>query len=186
MRKVHYSYLVSVDGFIEGPDGSFEWAMPDPEVHRHFNEMESRFDTHLFGRRMWELMSAYWPDAADDPDASPEQIGYAVEWNKGAHIVFSTTLSEVAHGATLATTSPAEVIAGLKESPGGDISVGGAGLAQSLFAENLIDEVNLYICPIIVGGGKKMFAPLKHPINLCFVGSEQFASGITLVRYERA
>lgn len=186
MRKVHYSYLVSVDGFIEGPDGSFEWGEPDPEVHRHFNEMEARFDTHLFGRRMWELMSGYWPTAADDPDATPEQVGYAVEWNTGEHIVFSTTLTQVSGGATLATDSPADVVRELKNRPGKDISVGGAGLAQSLFAENLIDEVNLYICPIIVGGGKPMFAPLAHSVPLRLVGSDVFASGIALLRYEKA
>jgi dihydrofolate reductase len=151
--------------------------------HQHFNEMESRFDTHLFGRRMWELMSAYWPTAANGPAATPVEVGYAVKWNRAEHFVFSRTLSSVEYGATLASGTPADVVAELKSKPGKDISVGGADLAQSLFADDLIDEVNLYVVPTIVGGGKRMFAQLKRTLNFRLTGVERFESGVALIQY---
>jgi dihydrofolate reductase len=185
MRKVIYGYLVSVDGYVTGPDGSFDWAEPDPEVHKHFNDLEATFDTHLYGRNMWEVMSSFWPDAVNDADATAVEKEYAEAWNRVEHIVFSTTLPGVGHGATLATGSPADLVRKLKALPGKDISVGGATLANSLLAEGLVDEVHLYICPFIIGGGKAMFSSLDHTIGLRLVDSHVFASGIVHLRYER-
>jgi dihydrofolate reductase len=186
MRKVIYAYLVSVDGYVAGPDGSFDWGEPDPEVHQAFNDMERTLDTHLYGRNVWEVMTPYWPEAVDDPDAPPVERDYADAWNAVEHIVFSTTLTEVGYGATLATESPAEVITRLKSQPGKNINVAGATLAGSVLAQGLVDEVNLFICPVIVGGGKSMFPSVDHLIGLTLAGSRVFDSGVVHLRYERA
>ncbi|PRY68480.1 dihydrofolate reductase [Glaciihabitans tibetensis] len=185
MRKVIYAYLVSVDGYVTGPDGSFDWAEPDPEVHQHFNDLEATLDTHFYGRNMWEVMSSFWPDAGNNPDAPAVEVEYAEAWNRVEHIVFSSTLTEVGHGATLATGSPASIIAELKARPGKNIDVGGATLANSLLAEGLVDEVMLYICPFLIGGGKTMFSPLDHTVGLRLVNSRVFDSGIVHLHYER-
>jgi dihydrofolate reductase len=156
MRKVIYAYLVSVDGYVAGPDGSFDWGEPDPEVHQAFNDMERTLDTHLYGRNVWEVMTPYWPEAVDDPDAPPVERDYADAWNAVEHIVFSTTLTA------------------------------GATLAGSVLAQGLVDEVNLFICPVIVGGGKSMFPSVDHLIGLTLAGSRVFDSGVVHLRYERA
>jgi dihydrofolate reductase len=186
MRKVIYAYLVSVDGYVAGPDGSFDWGDPDPEVHQAFNDMERTLDTHLYGRNLWEVMTPYWPEAAGDPDASAVELDYAEAWNAVDTVVFSTTLTEVGYGATLATESPAEVIARLKSQPGKNINVGGATLAGEVLAAGLVDEVHLFICPVIVGGGKRMFSPVDHLVGLKLAGSRVFDSGVVHLRYDKA
>jgi dihydrofolate reductase len=186
MRKVIYAYLVSVDGYVAGPDGTFDWGEPDAEVHQAFNDMERTLDTHLYGRKMWEVMTPYWPEAGDNPDAPAVELDYAEAWNAVNHVVFSTTLTEVGHGATLATESPVEVITRLKSQPGKDINVAGATLAGSVLAAGLVDEVHVFICPIIIGGGLSMFSPLDHTVGLRLVDTRVFESGVVHLRYSTA
>jgi dihydrofolate reductase len=95
MRKIIYSMSVSLDGFIEDRNGKLDWSIPNEELHKHFNNLEASFYTHLYGRRMYEIMAAYWPTADENPAAPAYEIEYARIWKSMDKIVFSKTLAEV-------------------------------------------------------------------------------------------
>jgi dihydrofolate reductase len=88
MRKVIYAMSVSLDGFIEAVNEDLSWSVPDEELHQHFNDLESMIDTHLYGRRLYEIMAAYWPTADENPSAPKVEIEYAHIWKNKPKIVF--------------------------------------------------------------------------------------------------
>ncbi len=186
MSKVIYGFTVSLDGFIEDAHGSLDWSGPDESLHRHFNERERSAAGVLYGRRLYELMSAFWPTADQDP-AAPEYIKeYARIWQSEPKLVFSRTLQSVSHNARLVRDNVAGEVARLKARPGGDLLVGGAGLAASLMQLGLIDEYWLYVRPIILGGGKPMFGPLPQLLALTLLETRTFAGGVVMLRYEQS
>jgi dihydrofolate reductase len=182
MGKLIYAFNVSLDGFIEGPDGKFDWAVPDPEVHRHFNELEKQIGTHLYGRRMWETMKV-WQTLDQQPDAAPEEVEFARAWREAENLVFSRTLTSVDGNARLVRDDPVKMVAELKAQSGKDIDVGGAGLASIFIKAGLVDEYRLYFYPVLVGSGKQMFQGIEAPIRLKYLDTHPFVSGVTLVRY---
>jgi dihydrofolate reductase len=176
---------VSLDGFIEAKDGDLSWTDPDEELHRYFNERESAIDLHLYGRRMYETMAAGWSTLEEDPSAEQYMKEYARLWKSMPKIVFSTTLKQVGWNARLVRGNIAKEVNKLKEQPGGDISVSGAGLAASFMQLGLIDEFWLYVRPVILGGGKPMFGSLGDKIALQLVETRRFGQGVILLRYQR-
>jgi dihydrofolate reductase len=186
MRKVTYGMSVSLDGFIEAPDGDLSWSFPDEELHQHFNDREAMIDTYLYGRRLYENMAAFWPTADGNPTAPQVEIEYARIWKSKPKIVFSKTLDHVGWNSRLVKGNIAEEVKQLKEQPGKEMSVGGAGLASSFMQLGLIDEYWLYVQPVILGGGKPMFGRLDEEINLQLVETRRFGSGVVLLRYQRA
>jgi dihydrofolate reductase len=186
MRKVIYAMSVSLDGFIEAADGDLSWSYPDEELHRHFNEREARIGTYLYGRRLYENMTAFWPTADENPDAPPQEIEYARIWKRKPKVVFSKTLTQVGWNSRLVNGNIAEVVNELKSQPGDDLSVGGAGLAASFMSLGLIDEYELYLHPVVLGSGKPMFPPVEDRINLKLVETRAFGSGVVLLRYRKA
>lgn len=181
MRKVIYGFTVSIDGFIEGPGNDFEWSVPSPELHQHFNDFERQnIDTHLYGRVMWEQMSAFWP-TADEPSEAKEVREYAGIWAAAEHVVFSKTLDDV-EGARLVKGDAATEVARLKALPGKGLSIGGAMFGSSMLRAGLVDEVHMYVAPVLLGGGKPMFQDIKHPLRLELLGAERVAE-VTLLRY---
>ncbi|MFF2885797.1 dihydrofolate reductase family protein [Paenibacillus sp. NPDC057967] len=184
-RAIIYALSVSLDGYIEGPDGDIGWSMPDGELHEHFNQQEKDIDIHLYGRGLYENMSGYWPSARDNPKASKEELAYARLWLDMRKVVFSRTLKEVDWNATLASEDIAEEVARLKEEPGKNLSVGGPGLAASFMELDLIDEIHLYVFPVILGGGKRMFPVLAAPKKLQLTDTQVFCSGVVRLRYTR-
>jgi dihydrofolate reductase len=185
MRKVIFDMSVSLDGFIEDTRGDFSFADPDTELHQHFNDRESAVDTHLYGRRMYELMTAFWPTADQDPSQPPVVLEYARIWKSKKKFVFSQTLTEAGWGFQLIRGNVAEEIRKLKAQPGLGMSVGGPNLASSLMRFGLIDEFGLYIHPVIVGGGKPFFSELADKINLKLVETQTFGSGVVMLRYAK-
>jgi dihydrofolate reductase len=183
MRRLIYSMLTSLDLFVEGPDGAFEWATPDAALHRHFNALTAATTTHLYGRRMWETMSGYWPTAGSDPDGAPETYEFAKVWNAGEHIVFSRTLGSVEHGARLVRENAVEEVRRLKSGEGGGMDVGGPGLAWPLIEAGLVDEIHAYVNPVAVGGGKRLLAGLDGQIDLTLLGVQTFSGGVVQLRY---
>ncbi len=183
MRKLIYSMLTSLDLYVEGPDGQFEWATPDAELHKHFNAHAATITTHLYGRRMWETLSAYWPTAGSESGASPEARAYARYWNAGEHIVFSRNLLSVDHGARLVRDNAVQEVIALKSGEGSDMDVGGPGLASTMLEGGLVDEIHVYINPVAVGGGKAFFAGLNKRLDLTLLGVQTFASGVVQLRY---
>jgi dihydrofolate reductase len=185
MRTVFFGMHVSLDGYIEGPNGDLSWTAPDLELHQYFNDLERRVDLSLYGRRLYENMANYWPAAAQDPSAAPVEVDYAKIWCAQPRIVFSTTLQEAAWAERIVRENVAEEVHRLKEQPGGLISVGGAGLAASLSQMGLIDEYWLYIHPVLLGSGKPMFGPLTEKIDLELVETQRIGERVLMLRYKK-
>jgi dihydrofolate reductase len=186
MRKTMYAMSVSLDGFIEATDGDLNWTNPDEELHKHFNDQESAIDTVLYGRRMYENMAAYWP-TIDDNASEPKHVReYARIWKNRPKVVFSKTLAHVAWNSRLVSGNITEEVNKLKEQPGKYMSVSGSGIASTFMQLGLIDEYRLYLRPVILGGGKPMFRPLRDMVNLQLVETRTFGSGVVLLRYQRA
>jgi dihydrofolate reductase len=185
-RSLIFSMQMSLDGYIAGPKGELDWHRVDEELHRHFNEQERRTDVALYGRRLYELMAAYWPSADEDATEPAFQREYAEIWRALPKVVFSRTLERVEWNARLVRDDAAAEVARLKEEGDGVLSVGGATLASSLIGAGLVDECWVYVTPAIVGGGTPMFAPGLPRSDWRLVETQPFGSGVTLLRYQRA
>lgn len=186
MRKVIYSMLPSLDGYIAGPNDEIDWSQPDEELHSFINKEQDEVDTHLYGRRTYEMMAEFWPTADEAPDV-PEHIAeYARIWRGLQKVVFSRTLDSVGPNARLISDNIAEEVAKLKAQPGKDMGLGGAGLAASFIQLGLIDEYRLYVHPVVLGEGKPMFRTSGDPLNLSLVETRTFDSGVVYLRYQNA
>ena len=184
MRKVIYSMGVSLDGFIAGPNGEIDWSAPDEELHRFHNQQARETGAHLCGRRLYEEM-AYWETADQKPSAPAHELEFARLWKDTPKIVFSRTLEEVEGNARLVRDGVAEEVAKLKEQPGKDLAIGGAGLASTFMKLGLIDEYRLFVSPVELGGGTPYFPVLDERINLELVETQTFCSRVFYVRYRR-
>ncbi len=183
MRKLIYSMGVSVDGFIAAPGGDIGWSRPDEELHRFHNEQARATGAQLYGRNLYEVMR-FWETAADDPSASEPVLEFASIWKATPRLVFSRTLERVEGGAELARDGLAETVARLKAEPGGDLAVGGAGLAASCIELGLVDEYRLFVYPVVLGAGTPFFPPLDTRIQLRLLETRTFASEVVYSRYE--
>src|SRR5580700_2151269 len=159
MARLIYSVIMSLDGYIADADGNFEWAAPDEEVHAFVNELERPVGTYLYGRRMYETM-VYWENDDDRPQVYQD---YAEIWRAAEKIVYSRTLQTVSSGRTrIEREFDAAAIRRLKESSRSDIAIGGAELAGRAIAEGLVDECQLFLAPVLVGGGKRALPAGVH------------------------
>lgn len=183
MSTVVYSMQASLDGYVEGPDRELDWAVPDAELHTFINEQERGSGAYLYGRRLYELMATYWPTAADDPAAPAYVADFAGIWNATPKIVFSKTLERVEWNSRLVRGDAVAEVARLKQEPGGDLAVGGATLAASLLRAGLIDEVRMFVYPIVLGAGMPFFPPLDRRIALELVDTRRFGSGVEYLAY---
>jgi dihydrofolate reductase len=184
MRKLIYSMGVSLDGFIAGPDGEIDWSAPDEELHRFHNQQTRELGAHLCGRRLYEEMT-YWETADENPSATDYELEFARIWKDMPKIVFSKTLEKVEGNARLVRDGVAEEVAKLKQQPGKDLAVGGAGLASAFMKLGLIDEYRLFVSPVVLGGGTPYFQALDERINLELVETQTFGSRVVYVRYRR-
>ena len=185
MRRLIYSMGVSLDGFIAGPDGEIDWSAPEEELHRFHNEQMREIGVHLCGRRLYETM-VYWETADQDPSAPEHMLEFARIWKALPKIVLSRTLEHVEGNARLLRDGVAEAVSRLKEQPGGDLAVGGAGLASTCMRLGLIDEYRLFLSPVVLGGGTPYFPALDERIDLELVETRTFGSRVVYVRYRRA
>jgi dihydrofolate reductase len=184
MRKLIYSMGVSLDGFIAGPNGEIDWSAPDEERHRFHNRQTRELGAHLLGRRLYEVM-VYWETADQNPSAAEYELEFARIWKDLPKIVFSKTLETVEGNARLVRDGVAEEVAKLKEQPGKDLAVGGAGLASALIGLGLVDEYRLFVSPVVLGGGTPYFPALEERINLELVETQTFGSRVVYARYRR-
>jgi dihydrofolate reductase len=185
MRKVIYSMSPSLDGYIAGPGGEIDWSAPDEELHRFHNDQTRELDAHFCGRRLYEEMR-YWDTAGEDPSLGEIEHEFAGIWRRLPKIVFSTTLATVEGNARLATGGVAEEVARLKEQPGKNLGVGGAGLASTFMELGLVDEFRLFLNPVLLGGGTPYFPALANRIVLELVETRTFGSRVEYLRYRRA
>ena len=170
-----YSAICSLDGYIEDRDGKFDWARPSEEVHAFVNEQERPIRTYLYGRGMYETM-VYW-ETVDDPD--PISRDYAEIWRAADKVVFSSTLNEIRSERTRIERrfDPGAL-------PSGDAGIGGPGLAEAAFAAGVVDEIHLYVVPVIVGGGKRAL-PADVRLDLTLVDEHRFENGTVHLHYAR-
>ncbi len=183
MRKLIYSMTVSLDGYIAGPDGASDWSVPDKELFGFHTRQVREIGVHLCGRRLYETM-VYWETAEESPLAA-DQVEFARIWKALPKVVFSTTLQSVVGNTRLATGGVGEEVSRLKEQPGKDIAVGGAGLARACMELGLIDEWRLFVSPVLLGGGTPYFPTLDERINLELVETRRFGSRVVYLRYRR-
>jgi dihydrofolate reductase len=182
MGKVIYSMGVSLDGFIAGPRGEIS-VVPDEELHRFHNEHARGLGVHVYGRRLYEVMSAWDTYEEENPSAPEHELEFARIWKDTPKVVFSRTLEGVDGNATLAKGDVAETVAELKEEVQGDIGIGGADLAASFMKLDLIDEYQPVIHPVVAGGGTPFFPPLDARMELKLEETRTFGSGAVYLRY---
>ncbi|GAA4316596.1 dihydrofolate reductase family protein [Streptomyces venetus] len=186
MRSVTYSMGVSLDGYIVGPDGGFDWTVPDEEVFRFWIDDIRQVGVHLMGRRLYETM-LYWETADEDPSLDDSGHEWAALWNPLPKVVFSTTLSEVQGNARLVSGGLVEEIERLRAEPGeGEIAIGGATLAAEAAASDLIDEYRVMVHPVLVGGGIPFFPQHERRVDLDLVETRTFGSKVVYLRYRVA
>ncbi len=183
MRKVIYSMLVSLDGFIEGPNRELDWHIIDEEFHQFVNDQQREFDACLYGRRMYEVMR-YWETADTNPSAPAYELEFARIWKKMPKIVFSKTLEQVQGNARLVRDNIAAEIAKLKQQPGKNMELGGPNIASTFIQLGLVDEYRPFIQPVVLGSGTPFFPVLDNRIKLRLVETRTFRSGVVYVRYQ--
>jgi dihydrofolate reductase len=178
----------SLDGYINGPDGSIDWSAPDESIHRFHNERVRRAGVQLCGRRLYEIMRVW--DALEEfgrPLGAVERE-FADIWQPLPKIVFSSTLTEPLVGnATLAKASLAETIAEAQQAhPGRDIAIGGATLAAAAVRLGLVDDFHIFIAPVLLGGGTPYLPDHGRKLALELVETRTFSSRVVYLHYRRA
>ena len=186
MRSVTYSMNVSLDGYIVGPDGGFDWSAPDKEVFRFWIDEIRGVGVHLMGRRLYETM-LYWETAEQEQSLDDAELEWTALWKPLPKVVFSTTLSTVQGNARLAPGGLAEEIERLRAEPGeGEIAIGGATLAGEAAALDLIDEYRVMVYPVLVGGGLSYFPQRERRVDLELVDTRTFSSRFVYLHYRVA
>ena len=186
MRKVIYSMSVSLDGYIAGPDGTFDWTAPDEEVFRFWTDQTRGLAAHLLGRRLYETM-LYWETADEHPSLDFDDREWVSVWRPLPKVVFSTTLSAVQGNARLSSGGLVEEIERLRAEPGdGDIGIGGATLAGEAVRLGLIDELRCVVHPVVVGGGTPFYPQCGRRLDLELIESRTFSSQPVYLRYRVA
>jgi dihydrofolate reductase len=176
---------VSLDGYFEGPRGELDWHLVDEELHGHFNEVLGAMDAFIDGRVTYELMAAYWPAADADPDAPPTVAEFARIWREMPKLVFSRTLEHAGWNSTIVREVDPDAIRELKERSRGDLAIGGAQLAAAFREHDLIDELRLYMVPVVLGSGRPLFPPGGPRLDLRRVETRTFGNGVVLLHYAR-
>jgi dihydrofolate reductase len=182
MAKLIYSVITSLDGYVADESGNFDWAAPDEEVHRFVNDLERSIGTYLYGRRMYEVMR-YWETAHTAADQSPVGQDFAQIWQEADKIVYSKTLETASSARTrIERGFDPEAIRQMKARAGRDITVGGPELAAQALAAGLVDEVQLFLVPAVVGGGKSAF-PNHFRLQLELLDERRFGNGTVHLHY---
>ena len=187
MGKLIYLMNVSLDGFIETTDHSLDWGtIVDDEMHTWFAEHMRGMAASLYGRRLYEIMSAYWPTSESDPGATEAMREFGREWRATPRIVFSRTLDSVDHNSRLAQGDVGEELARLRQEFDGDLEVAGPTLAWQFIERGLVDAFGMVIHPVILGGGTPFLPELGSPIPLRQTATHRFESGSVYIGYEVA
>ena len=183
MAKLIYSAIASLDGYVADEDGNFDWAAPDEEVHQFVNDLERPIGTYLYGRRMYEVM-AWW----ENPPAGQRPVSqdFTEIWQAADKIVYSRTLTTASTArTTIEGDFDPEAVRRLKATAEHDIGVGGSGLAAEALGAGLVDELHLFLTPIVVGGGTRAL-PENVRIELELLAERRFASGVAYLHYRIA
>jgi dihydrofolate reductase len=181
MARLIYSALASLDGYVADRDGTFDWAAPDDEVHRFVNDLQSQVGTMLLGRRMYDVLVAWETmDIAGQPGAIRD---FADLWRATDKVVYSRTLERAASARTrIERDFDPEAVRSVKASADRDLSIGGPDLAGQAIAAGLVDEIELFVSPISVGGGTRAL-PNDVEVRLELLDERRFGSGVVHLHY---
>ncbi len=181
MAKLIYAAISSLDGYVEDAEGGFDWAAPDDAVHAFVNELERPIGTYLYGRRMYETM-VFW-ETATDPEEPAVFLDYAEIWRAAEKIVYSRTLETPSSARTrIERELEPDAVRQLKLSSTADISIGGSEIAGQAIGAGLVDECHLFLCPIVVGGGKRAL-PDDVRAQLELLDERRFDNGVVHLHY---
>ncbi|HEY4609679.1 MAG TPA: dihydrofolate reductase family protein [Ilumatobacteraceae bacterium] len=182
MARLIYSAIASLDGFINDADGNFDWAAPDDDVHSFVNDLERPIGTYLLGRRMYEVMR-YWETESTSGDAPTIHRDFAGIWQAADKIVYSSSLAEVTTNRTVLRRSfDPSAVSEMKASHASDLSVGGAHLAAQALSAGLVDELQLFVTPVVVGGGTG-WLPADIRLDLELLDEHRFSGGVVYLHY---
>jgi dihydrofolate reductase len=181
MAKLIYTAIASLDGYIADEEGRFDWSAPDEQVHAFVNDAERTIGTHLYGRRLYEVMVAW--ETMDTTGQSPAIVDYASIWRAADKVVFSRTLTDVASTRTrIEPDFDPDLVRRWKAEADRDLGIGGAGLAAVALRAGLVDEVHLFLSPVVVGGGTAAL-PGGVRIALELLDERRFDNGVVHLRY---
>jgi dihydrofolate reductase len=185
MGKIIYWVHASVDGFVDGPNGEFDWPVMGPQLSAYSEDLDTGVDTLLFGRPVWQMMVGFWPDAESMSD-DPHVAKFAPFWRATPKIVVSRSYPGDEWASRVIGANLAEEVAALKARPGGGnlLLTGGAALAATLTELRLIDEYHIAVHPVVLGGGRRLFAAPKHRHNLRLVDSHQLDDQVVVTHYQ--
>jgi dihydrofolate reductase len=183
MGKLIYAMNVSLDGFIETPDHSLDWAEVDEEVHFWFNQQTRKSGASIYGRRMYEVMSSYWPNVGNDPNATPAMRQFGEIWSALPKFVFSRTLDSLDYGCRLVRGDIGDELAKLRQEIDGDIDVSGPTIASQFIERGLVDEYHLVVHPVAIGAGTPFFPQVGARLDLRQTAVKRFKSGVLALTY---
>ncbi|WP_031065165.1 dihydrofolate reductase family protein [Streptomyces sp. NRRL WC-3742] len=191
MRRLIYGMNLTLDGYIAAPGDDIGWSgPPSPELFRWWLELEQASGMSLYGRKLWETMSSYWPTGDQQPGATPAEIEFARTWRDTPKVVFSSTIDNADNDATLdwntrlVTGDAIAEITRLKAEDGAPMNIGGATLAAAAMRAGLIDEYVIAAHPVLVGGGTPFFTALDSWVRLDLLETRTLPGGVVLSRYE--
>lgn len=182
MRKLIYSSMVSLDGFVARPNGDLDWVLIDEELHTFINDQQREVNLYCYGRGMYEVLR-YWETADKDPTLRAFEREFARIWQNTPKLIFSSTLEEVEGNAQLVRGDAVAEVRRLKQQPGKDMEVGGPTLATAFIQRNMIDVYGLFVQPVLLGKGLPFFPSLETSLNLRLVETRPFQSGVVYLRY---
>ncbi len=182
MARLICTGITSLDGYINDERGNFDWSEPDEEVHAFVNDLERSVGTYLYGRRLYEVMR-FWEDARTLPDLSPAMLDYAQVWRAAEKIVYSSTLDTVTTARTRVERAfDPKAVQAMKDAADRDLSIGGPHVAAHAFRAGLVDEVQLFVSPVSIGGGAR-FLPAGVRLDLRLAEERRFPNGVVYLRY---
>ncbi len=178
---------MTLDGFAAGPNGELDMFPVDEKFFDLANQLTQQADTALYGRKTYDIMQAYWPTAADKPNASKHDKEHSGWYNKVNKVVISKTMkSDKQNNAIVISTNIKEEIIKLKQGIGKNIQIfGSPSIVNLLMPENLIDEYWWFVAPVVIGNGIPIFKDFKKKINLKLVSMMNSDSGIVGLHYEK-
>jgi dihydrofolate reductase len=182
VAKLIYMTIASLDGYVADEDGKFDWATPDDQVHAFVNDLERPIGTHLYGRRLYEVMVG-WETMHTLPDQTPQTLDFAAIWQAAEKVVYSRTLETVSTARTrIERDFDPDAVRQMKAEADRDITIGGATLAGEAIRAGLVDELHVIAGPIVVGGGTRSL-PDGVRWELELLEERRFANGVVYLRY---
>jgi dihydrofolate reductase len=182
VAKLIYMTIASLDGYVADEDGKFDWATPDEEVHAFVNDLERPIGTHLYGRRLYDVMVG-WETMHTLPDQTPQTLDFAAIWQAAEKVVYSRTLETVSTARTrIERDFDPDAVRQTKADADRDITIGGATLAGEAIRAGLVDELHVIANPIVVGGGTPSLPDgVRWALEL--LDERRFANGVVYLRY---